>query len=111
MGSCRAQRQYVFEHPSVQNLKFCSGAHESVGKPSVLYALFPVKRTLVTTSKDETKRTGKILRDNFLLIVQQGQDYCSAVRNAALVVKGTKILLGYVVSSGERTVLLAMRGS
>lgn len=77
----------------------------------MLYALSPVKRTIVMTSPDETRRAGKILRDNFLLIVQQGQDYCSAVRNAALVVKGTKVLLGYVVSSGERTVFLATSGS
>lgn len=75
----------------------------------MLYALSPVKRTIVMTSPHETRRAGKILRDNFLLIVQQGQD--SAVRNAALVVKGTKILLGYVVSSGERTVFLATSGS
>lgn len=74
----------------------------------MLYALFPAKRTIVKTSTDETRRAVKRLRDNFLLIVLQDQDCCSAVRNAALVVEGTKILLGYVVSSGERTVFLAM---
>lgn len=77
----------------------------------MIYALFSAKRIIVMTSTDETRRAGKRHRDNFLLTVQQDQDCCSAIRNAALVVEGTKVLLGYVVSSGKRTVFLAMSGS
>lgn len=63
------------------------------------------------TSTYETRRSGKTPGDNFILTAQQGQDYCSAVRNAAFAVESVKFLLDYVVCSGEKTVFLTLSGS
>lgn len=53
---------------------------------------FLVKRAIGTTSTDEKRRDVKISRDTLIFIAQQGQDYCSAVRNAGFALEGAKVL-------------------